>query len=94
MKNFNFDDFKKWFEEQEQMDHCKKNYFVSGDFVKSKISLKKLSHKIKNEQGNLKEICKEFNKVGGEVIEVHEHYLVIETNSGFFSINKSHVTLD
>lgn len=91
MRNFNLDDFKKWIDEQD--DSPKESDYSQGDLVKPNIPFKKLVNRISEEDGNRKSICKEFYTDGGTVSSSDGNSLIIEVESGTFSINKIYVKL-
>lgn len=94
MRNFNLDDFKKWIDEQEESDHSlKKSDYSEGDIVKAIVPFKKLVNRINEESGNRKSICKDFYTNGGTVVSFDRKNLIIEVDSGTFSINKLYVEL-
>lgn len=84
---FNFSEFKSWMKNQQD---CNLNQNIIGLQVESKISFKKLITKIEVEDGELKEVAKEFIKSGGTIKEVNGQNFLIEVKKGIFLINRTH----
>jgi hypothetical protein len=83
---FSPDDFKKWMMKQSEfsIDIPRAQYL--GSFVDVNIPMKKLASKICVREGNLEELVEDFSKRGGKVIDIDGKHLMVEVNSGSFSI--------
>jgi hypothetical protein len=92
------DDFKKWIEESDKnmfKQQTEENIVESEEYigkeVQSRIGLKKLIFKSQVDEGNEKEVCLDFFKNGGVIIDCEEDQFLIEVESGQLYINKSYV---
>lgn len=85
---FNLNDFKKWMENQ---DDSRPRRGKIGTLVESKISVKKLMHKIDLQNGELEDVIKEFYDNGGIISEVNGNHFLIETTNGSFFIHRCFV---
>ena len=89
--SFSLGDFKKWMRIHEN-ENTQKKCPLFGIKVESKINSKRLLSKIQVEEGNLKEVAKEFKKYGGIILESYsDNILLIEVDSGSFKISKSYI---
>jgi hypothetical protein len=86
---FNLADFKKWMESQQEQSPYRKNFV--GVFVESKIHLKKLSHRMDVQEGELEKVAKDFKENGGVINEVDGHHFLINVDSGSFLIHRMYV---
>lgn len=85
--SFSLSDFKKWMESQKQ--EAQKPDLV-GVAVESKVGLRKLVSRMDSED-DLDELAKDFKKNGGVIAEVDGHRLMIEVDSGSFTIHRMYV---
>jgi translation initiation factor 1 (eIF-1/SUI1) len=85
---FNLSHFKKWMNHQHD---TKSETNIVGLKVESKISFKKLISRIESEDDNLEEIAKDFKKNGGVITDMNENNILIEVESGCFTIHKMYV---
>lgn len=93
-KNYNLDDFQKWIEGQEEDSRSAKIAFAKGDFVKPNVPFKKLVTRISSSDEDHREICKEFYTSGGTIVSIDSKKLVIEVESGEFTIHEMYVDHD
>jgi hypothetical protein len=84
--NFSFDDFKKWMLQQNGFSSTIPRINYIGISVDSNIPKRKLSPYICVRDGTLEELVNDFSKHGGIVVDIDGKHLVIEVNSGSFSI--------
>lgn len=84
---FNLADFKKWIKKQENVP----NNSIIGLTVESKINKKRLSSEIEVQDGETKDIIKDFYENGGTVTDVDGNIFLIEVDSGTFLIDKTFV---
>ncbi len=84
--SFSLHDFKKWMSSQKDKPARKKSELI-GLEVESKIGLKRLLTKISTEEGNLREMAKDFFKFGGLILDVDpDNNLTVEVDAGTFVI--------
>ena len=83
---FSPDDFKKWMQHQSGLSVNIPRINYLGLSVDSNVSPKRLTPKICVREGNLEELVEDFFKKGGKVVEIDGKHLVIEVNSGSFSV--------
>lgn len=87
---FNLADFKQWMDGQREDCPYHRNFI--GVYVESKISLKKLMHRMDTENEDaIKNIAKDFQENGGVIKEVDGHYFKVMVDSGDFSIHRMFV---
>ena len=86
--SFSLQDFKQWMSHQkDQPTKSSHHERLVGLRVESKVSAKRLLHKICAEEGEVEELAKEFKRDGGVILEVDDnHNLLIEVDSGSFTI--------
>jgi hypothetical protein len=87
MSDFSVDDFKKWMSDQSgfSIEVPRGSRYV-GLEVEPNIPKRKLGPKICVREGTLSELVEDFVKKGGKVIEIDGMHLVVEVDSGSFSI--------
>jgi hypothetical protein len=92
-QHLSLDDFKKWMEQQEQVQTEATEPVAenSGYEVQSKIPLKRLRSKIEIEDGDEDEVCEDFLENGGTVIDTDGKRLMVEVDSGSFCIHRMYV---
>lgn len=90
--SFTLDDFKNWMNRQmdQPSSKCRRHELI-GQQVESRISLKKLTAKIKSDEGDISEMAQDFRDYGGLVLEVHNNTATIEVDSGSFLIHKGYL---
>lgn len=90
--SFTLDDFRNWMNKQmdQPSSKCKRHELI-GQQVESRISLKKLTSKIKSEEGDISEMAQDFQDYGGLVLNVHNNTATIEVDSGSFLIHKGYL---
>jgi len=86
--SFSLSDFKKWMESQQNQEAPKPN--LVGTTVESKVSVRKLVARMESED-DLEELARDFKKNGGIIAEVDGHRLMIECDSGTFTIHRTYV---
>jgi hypothetical protein len=93
MKYLSLDEFKKWVEEQSDFDHNieKKIKPLIGTYVEAKSNFKKILHCMMLEEGNRKEVAKDFYENGGQIKDTNENIYLIEVSCGSFHISKNHI---
>jgi len=84
---FNFGDFKKWMEHQQDT-KAKPN--MVGLQVESKVAFKKLLSRIETQDGEIEEVARDFKKNGGTITSVDGHN-VVEVDSGSFMIHRMYI---
>lgn len=91
---FNFDDFKKWMNNQDDQ-HLQKKIETRKSFeglaVESKVGIRKLMSKMEENDGDAYEVACEFIENGGTISDSQDKYFLIETNLGNFYIHRSYV---
>lgn len=90
---FNFDDFKKWMNNQEDKSSSRKNKknTFEGISVESKVGVSKLVSKIQESDVSVYEIAKDFFENGGVIVESEDKNFLIQTDLGNFSIHRSYI---
>ena len=83
---FSLDDFKKWIQQQNAFSTVIKRTYYIGTTVESDIPKKKLASRMCVREGNLGELAEDFAKKGGVVIDIDGKHLVVEVDSGSFSL--------
>ena len=91
LSSFNFSDFRKWIHNQdlESVEMNKPSH--NGLTVESKVSPKHLLAQIKPEDGDAKELVKNFIENGGTVRGIDGTNFLIEVESGSFCVNRRYV---
>ena len=95
--DISLDDFKKWIEEDfnqhTKVDENNESQFDEDEVqeVVSKISLRKLHLKAEVDEGYAEEVCLDFYKNGGKVIDRVDDTFLIEVQTGQLYIKKSYV---
>lgn len=94
LSNFSLDDFKKWIAEQDRKRSNKRVVHNSlvGTLVESRISPKRLKDRMMIEEGDSKELIRDFIKDGGIVLEVNDKDLLIQVDSGTFYLSRKYIT--
>lgn len=87
---FNFSEFKKWMEHQ-QDDNDKTKPNMIGLQVESKVPFKKLLSRIETQDGEIEEVAKDFKRNGGIIKEVDGPNVLIEVTSGTFIVHRMYV---
>lgn len=85
---FNFGDFKKWMEHQND---GKSKTNMIGLQVESKVPFKRLLSRIETQVGEIEEVAKDFKKNGGTITNVDGQNVIIEVSSGSFIIHRMYV---
>lgn len=86
---FNFSDFKKWMEHQND---SKSKPNLIGLHVESKINYRRLLSRIlETQEGDTETVAKDFKRHGGKISDIDGHNVLIEVNSGSFIIHRMHV---
>ena len=91
--NLSLDDFKKWIRLQETRKELSSYHPWIGTLVETKISLSQLYDRAEVQQGNFKEVVKDFYKNGGIISEVINTDLSIKVDKGTLLISKQHVKI-
>lgn len=84
-KDFSLDNFKKWIDEQEVQ--------KENEIARSTIGIKKLISKIDIEDGDVKEVCKDFFENGGKIISKENKKYLIEVSTGTFYLHKLYLEI-
>lgn len=88
-RSFNLSDFKKWMDNQHD---AKSKPDMIGLAVESKVNLKKLVSRIEvQDDEDIEEVAKEFKKNGGTIVDVDGHNVLVEVDSGSFTIHRMYV---
>lgn len=95
--DISLDDFRKWIEEDSnqhlKVDENNESQLDENEIqeVVSKISLKKLHLKAEVDEGYAEEVCLDFYKNGGKVIDRVDDNFLIEVETGQLYIKKIYV---
>lgn len=95
--DISLDDFKKWIEEDFnqylKVDENNDSQLDEDEVqeVISKISLRKLHLKAEVDEGYAEEVCRDFHKNGGKVIDRIDDTFLIEVETGQLYIKKIYV---
>jgi hypothetical protein len=85
---FSLNDFKKWMSHQPSQKKHHRHELI-GFQVESKIGIKRLVTKMETtDENDIQEMAKDFKQYGGIVLEAHQDNLLIEVDSGCFTIPK------
>ena len=91
LSSFNFSNFRKWIQNQD-LEYVEMNKpGPKGLTVESKVSLKHFLTQIKPEDGDAKELVKNFIEDGGTVRGIDGTNFLIEVESGSFYVNRRYV---
>jgi len=91
LSSFNFGDFRKWVQNQDLESVEMNKPSPKGLTVESKVSPKHLLTQIKPEEGDAKELVKNFIENGGTIRGIDEMNFLIEVESGSFYVNRRYV---
>ena len=91
LSNFNLGDFRKWMQNQDLESVEMNKPSLNGLAVESKVSPKHLLTQIKPEEGDAKELVKNFIENGGTVRGIDGMKFLIEVESGSFYVNRRYV---
>jgi len=92
--HLSLDNFKKWMRYQEKMQPTQKNEWHKsfvGLSIESKLTAKRLSMKIKSEEGDVEELSSDFVEHGGIVADVDDRYFLVEVSKGTFYVHRCYV---
>jgi len=91
--DFSLNDFKKWISTKKEPRNF--NAKLIGCYIESKLSPKRLIKRMSIDQGDIKEMAKDFKRYGGTVLDVEKDgMLLVEVSSGSFRISKYFVVLN
>jgi hypothetical protein len=90
MDSFSLENFKKWMSQQKSLDKPIRNGLI-GLKVESKIAAKRIAKHVISCDGDLKEICEDFKKNGGLILETEDVNFLIEVDSGTFKVHRCFV---
>jgi hypothetical protein len=91
LSTFNFGDFRKWIQHQDLESVEMNKPSPKGLAVESKVSPKHILTQIKPEEGDAKELVKNFIEDGGIVRGIDGTNFLIEVKSGSFYVNRRYV---
>lgn len=97
MSNFSVDGFSDWFKNKDHESSFEikktKKYDLIGMEATSKISANKLAEKMTAIDGNCDQLALEFIECGGFITKIKGKELVIEVDSGLFSIKRFYIEI-